>query len=88
MRDGSAMHAVNQALQLDAGSGLLDYWPDLSWDWIGRCVHQHFRDVLQCRAPGMSLQRVPLFVWMSLMTAHPDYSCFACLEFCVGNAVD
>jgi cytochrome c oxidase subunit 1/cytochrome c oxidase subunit I+III len=28
-----------------------------------------FVTVLQCRAPGMSLQRVPLFVWMSLMTA-------------------
>ncbi len=28
-----------------------------------------FVTVLSCRAPGMSVQRVPLFVWMSLMTA-------------------
>ncbi|MEQ8785267.1 MAG: cytochrome c oxidase subunit I [Pirellulaceae bacterium] len=28
-----------------------------------------FVTVLSCRAPGMSLQRVPLFVWMSFMTA-------------------
>lgn len=28
-----------------------------------------FVTVLNCRAPGMSLQRVPLFVWMSFMTA-------------------
>ena len=28
-----------------------------------------FVTVLHCRAPGMSLQRVPLFVWMSFMTA-------------------
>lgn len=28
-----------------------------------------FVTVICCRAPGMSLQRVPLFVWMSFMTA-------------------
>ncbi|MCA9110856.1 MAG: cbb3-type cytochrome c oxidase subunit I [Planctomycetaceae bacterium] len=28
-----------------------------------------FVTVVSCRAPGMSVQRVPLFVWMSLMTA-------------------